>query len=247
MRLFGLIGQPLTHSFSASYFAAKFDREKIYDCQYQLLPLEKIELLPDLLEKNPSLEGLNITIPYKEAVLPYLSTSFIPEGLDACNCIRINKGRLEGYNTDCIGFEQSLLPLLQPRIQAAMVFGNGGAAKAVFHVLKKIGIPYTVVGRTEKLGIDKTFANLTAADMQAHQLLINTTPLGTFPAIEERPRLPYEAVGPGHTLYDLVYNPAITAFLRAGEERGARIKNGAELLQIQAEESWKIWNQTDRR
>lgn len=247
MRQFGLIGQPLTHSFSASFFAAKFEREQLNDCQYQLFPLSNIELLPALLEKNPKLEGLNVTIPYKESVLPYLAASFIPEGLDACNCIRINKGQLEGFNTDCIGFEKSLLPLLQPRIQAAMVLGNGGAAKAVFHVLKKLGVPHTVIGRTKKQGIDKLFEELSAADIQAHQLIINTTPLGTFPAIEERPPLPYEAVGAGHTLYDLVYNPAVTSFLKAGEERGARIKNGAELLQIQAEESWKIWNQTDKR
>ena len=247
MRLFGLIGQPLTHSFSASYFAEKFVREKNNDCQYQLFPLEKIELLADLLAEYPSLEGLNVTIPYKEAVLPFLSTSFIPEGLNACNCIRIRNGNCEGYNTDCIGFEQSLLPLLQPRIQAAMVFGNGGAAKAVFYVLKKLGIPYTVVGRTAKDGINKAFDELTASDIQAHQLLINTTPLGTYPALEGCPPIPYESVGAGHTLYDLVYNPSCTSFLKAGLERGARIKNGAELLQIQAEESWKIWNQTDKR
>ncbi len=231
----------------SSYFAEKFVREKSNDCQYQLFPLEKIELLADLLAEYPSLEGLNVTIPYKEAVLPFLSTSFIPEGLNACNCIRIRNGNCEGYNTDCIGFEQSLLPLLQPRIQAAMVFGNGGAAKAVFYVLKKLGIPYTVVGRTAKDGINKAFDELTASDIQAHQLLINTTPLGTYPAVEGCPPIPYESVGAGHTLYDLVYNPSCTSFLKAGLERGARIKNGAELLQIQAEESWKIWNQTDKR
>ncbi|MBM3413561.1 MAG: shikimate dehydrogenase [Bacteroidetes bacterium] len=247
MRLFGLIGQPLTHSFSASYFAEKFDRENRSDCNYQLFPLEKIEEFPALLASHPSLIGLNVTIPYKEVVLPYLTASCLPAGLDACNCIYINKGKCEGYNTDYIGFEKSLLPLLQPRIQAAMIFGNGGAAKAVRYVLKKIGIPYTVVGRTETPGIDKAFYSLTASDIQAHQLLINTTPLGTYPAITGYPPIPYEAVGAGHILYDLVYNPSITAFLKAGEERGARIKNGVELLQIQAEESWKIWNQTDKR
>jgi len=247
MRLFGLIGQPLTHSFSATYFAEKFDREKLIDCTYQLFPLQQIAQLPALLKAHPTLVGLNVTIPYKEAVLPYLTSTSIPAGLDACNCIFISNGKCEGYNTDYIGFEKSLLPLLQPRIQAAMIFGSGGAAKAVRYVLKKIGIPFTVVGRTEKPGIDRTFQSLTEADVQAHQLLINTTPLGTYPAVNGYPPMPYEAVGAGHTLYDLVYNPSLTAFLKKGEAQGARIKNGIELLQIQAEESWKIWNQRDKR
>ena len=243
MRLFGLIGQPLTHSFSASYFNQKFAQEGKSDCQYQLFPLSSISELPDLLAKYPDLEGLNVTSPFKQQVLRYLSTHSIPVGLDACNCIRIRDGKCEGFNTDCIGFEKSFLPLLQPKQQAALVLGQGGAAKAVLFVLKKNGIPFSVVGRTIKPGVDLTYSQLTSADLQTHNIVINTTPLGTFPNVTELPPLPYEAVGSGHVFYDLVYNPAETAFMKEGVRRGARVKNGAEMLQIQAEESWKIWNQ----
>ena len=243
MRLFGLIGQPLTHSFSANYFNQKFAKEGIVDCQYQLFPLSSINELPALLEKYPNLEGLNVTSPFKQQVLSYLSCHSIPPELDACNCIRISDGKCEGFNTDWVGFEKSFLPLLQPKQQAALVLGQGGAAKAVFFVLKKNGIPYSVVGRNNKPGVDLTYSQLTSADLQTHNIVINTTPLGTFPNITELPPLPYEAIGSSHVFYDLVYNPTETAFMKEGSRRGARVKNGADMLQIQAEESWKIWNQ----
>lgn len=243
MRLFGLIGKPLTHSFSAQYFKKKFEQEKIEDCQYQLFPLSAIEDFPALLQQHPHLEGLNVTLPYKQQVIPFLSKHFIPTGLAACNCIRIREGRCEGYNTDWVGFEQSLLPLLDAKQQAAMVLGQGGAAQAVFYVLKKNGIPFTVVGRTKKPGVDTTFDELTGDQLRAHTIIINTTPLGTFPSIHEKPLLPYEAVGAGHLFFDLVYNPSETAFLKEGLLRGARIKNGLSMLEQQAEESWRIWNQ----
>jgi shikimate dehydrogenase len=243
MRLFGLIGQPLTHSFSAQYFKKKFEQEKIQDCQYQLFPLSTIDELPALLQQYPHLEGLNVTLPYKQQIISFLSKHFIPTGLTACNCIRIRGGSCEGYNTDWVGFEQSFLPLVDAKQQAALVLGQGGAAQAVFYVLKKNGIPYTVVGRSKKPGIDCTFAELTADQLRTHTIVINTTPLGTFPSIHEKPPLPYEAVGAGHLFFDLVYNPSQTAFIQEGIQRGARVKNGMAMLELQAEESWRIWNQ----
>jgi shikimate dehydrogenase len=243
MRCYGLIGKPLTHSFSGKYFSNKFQEEGITDCGYELFPLEKIEDLPALIQSNPTLRGLNVTIPYKQAVMNYLHLSHIPPAIGACNCIDIREGCCIGYNTDWVGFERSLLPLLEPRHRAAMVLGNGGAALAVRYVLQKNGIPYTLVGRTLSDEITVTYKDLDESILQAHQLLINTTPLGTYPAVETCPDLPYEAIGPQHLLYDLVYNPAKTLFLQKGEARGARIKNGEEMLILQAEESWRIWNQ----
>ncbi|MFM7646276.1 MAG: shikimate dehydrogenase family protein [Sphingomonadales bacterium] len=242
MRSFGLIGKPLSHSFSKRYFSEKFDRENIADAHYSLYELAAIDELPALLSGHPELAGLNVTIPYKEAVIPYLTKSFLPEGIEACNCILIRDGQLEGHNTDCIGFEDSLRPLLEPRYRAALVLGTGGASVAVTYVLRKLGIPFTQVGRTISNKATVTYDQLSAADLQAHQLIINTTPLGTYPDTASFPELPYQAIGAGHLLYDLVYNPAITAFLQKGMQAGARIKNGQEMLERQAEESWKIWN-----
>lgn len=243
MRLFGLIGKPLTHSFSGKYFATKFHQEGIPDCRYELFPLEQIDDLPVLLRANPDVSGLNVTIPYKQLVMAYLDEHHIPSAIGACNCISVRNGRLIGYNTDWVGFERSLLPLLEPRHRAALVLGNGGAALAVRYVLQKNGIPYTLVGRKHSDEISLTYEELNETILQSHQLLINTTPLGTYPSVETCPDLPYEAIGPQHLLYDLVYNPAKTLFLQKGEERGARIKNGEEMLILQAEESWRIWNQ----
>ena len=242
MRSFGLIGKPLTHSFSKRYFSEKFERESISDARYELFELGSIDQLPVLLQEQPDLLGLNVTIPYKQAVLSYLDESHIPAELGACNCIRIDRGRCIGYNTDYIGFEQSLRPLLEPRHRAALVLGTGGASLAVTYVLRQLGIPFTQVGRTHSAIATVTYAQLSVSDIQAHQIIINTTPLGTYPDLASLPELPYQALGAGHLLYDLVYNPAVTAFLQQGIRAGARIKNGEEMLQRQAEESWKIWN-----
>lgn len=243
MRLFGLIGKPLTHSFSGKYFANKFHQEGIPDCRYELFPLEQIDDLSVLLRAHPDLSGLNVTIPFKQSVMAFLDEHHIPAAIGACNCISIRHGQLIGYNTDWVGFERSLLPLLEPRHRAALVLGNGGAALAVRYVLQKNGIPYTLVGRKHSDEISLTYEELDEAILQAHQLIINTTPLGTYPSVETCPDLPYEAIGPQHLLYDLVYNPAKTLFLQKGEEQGARIKNGEEMLILQAEESWRLWNQ----
>jgi shikimate dehydrogenase len=242
MRLFGLIGYPLGHSFSKKYFTGKFEEEGITNCRYDLFPIPSIDELPGLLLANPSLEGLNVTIPYKKEVLPFLSASSIPEGLNACNCIRIRHGQLTGYNTDVVGFEQSLLPLLNKQHQQALVLGNGGAAESVIHVLKKLGIEYDVVSRQLHAGSTLTYRELTREIIEQHPLIINTTPVGTFPETGSCPAIPYEGITSRHLLYDLVYNPPLTLFLQKGKERGAQVKNGEEMLVLQAEESWNIWN-----
>lgn len=240
---YGLIGFPLSHSFSKKYFTEKFDKEAIGDHSYELFPIEQIKLLPSLLASEPLLRGLNVTIPYKEQVLPYLDElSPVVQEIQACNCIRIDKGRLIGYNTDVIGFEQTLQRKLTTQHKKALVLGTGGAAKAVHYVLRKNGIEYLEVSRSAKAGCI-TYASLSKDIVSDHTLIVNTTPLGMFPQIEDAPELPYELLNEQHYLYDLVYNPAKTKFLLEGEKRGAVIQNGADMLVIQAEASWEIWNQ----
>ncbi len=241
MRKFGLIGYPLSHSFSKKYFEEKFRREGISDCSYDLFPISSVGELKELVASNPFLEGLNVTIPYKQLVIRHLD-EFRVEGLNACNCIRIVSGKLAGFNTDITGFEKSLLPLLKPQHNSALILGNGGAASAVIFVLNKLGITYDIVSRRLHEGSTLTYQDLEEKHIRDHKLIINTTPLGTFPGIEMFPVIPYQFIGREHLLYDLVYNPPETAFLKKGKERGAIIKNGYEMLVLQAEESWKIWN-----
>ena len=242
-RLFGLIGYPLSHSFSGKYFSEKFSREGWEDCRYELFPIPSVTGLPRLIEEHPFLEGLNVTIPYKQQVLPYLhDRSAIPAGLDACNCIRIRKGMLSGYNTDVTGFRESLRPLLQPWHTGALVLGKGGAAAAVLYALGELNIPAKLVSRQPQPGADLTYSDLDESLIRAHTIIINCTPLGMHPHTGTCPDIPYHWLTPEHLLYDLVYNPARTLFLQKGEERGAAVKNGEEMLILQAEESWRIWN-----
>jgi len=242
MRAYGLIGHPLSHSFSQRYFIEKFEREGIEGCRYELFPLPSIGDLPVLLDREAHLCGLNVTIPYKQQVIPYLhAMDDVVLSTGACNCIRIEDGRLLGHNTDVIGFERSLGELLRPVQDKALVLGTGGAAKAVHYVLKKIGIPFREISRNALREV-LSYAQLTAEMVREHRLLINTTPLGMYPDVGTCPEIPYDAIGPDHYLFDLVYNPARTLFLQKGEERGATVANGADMLRIQAEESWKIWN-----
>ncbi len=244
MRLFGLIGYPLSHSFSKKYFTEKFEREAINDCRYELFPLISIDALSSLLQKQPALEGLNVTIPYKKAVLPFLdSVKNIPPGLEACNCIRIKDGKLSGFNTDVIAFEKSLSSLLKPHHKKALVLGNGGAAAAIGYVLKKLGIDFHLVSRAIHDGSTLTYKDLNEEIISECHLVINCTPLGMHPKPDEFPHIPYRYITDKHLLYDLLYNPPVTLFLQKGQERGAVIKNGLEMLELQAEESWKIWNQ----
>jgi shikimate dehydrogenase len=243
MRLFGIIGFPLGHSFSKQYFTNKFEKEGLTDCFYNMYPIEDVANIEDIIKNNPHLKGLNVTIPHKVHVLNFLTdVSNIPTALKACNCIKIDGDKLIGYNTDAIGFEKSLLPLLQPHHKKALVLGNGGAAQAVQYVLGKLNIDYKVVSRKLHNGSHLTYADVTADVMNEYKLIINTTPLGTFPNVNECVDLPYDAITPQHILYDLVYNPAKTLFLQKGEEKAATIKNGYEMLILQAEENWRIWN-----
>jgi shikimate dehydrogenase len=243
MRKYGLIGFPLGHSFSGKYFREKFLREAIKDCQYNLFEISSLLALSEIL-KDPDLKGLNVTIPYKESVISYLHKKDpVVEQTGACNCIRIDQGILTGFNTDVIGFEVSLDEKLTERDKRALILGTGGSAKAVAWVLQKKGIDFLWVSR-KKAEFPKqiSYQDLDAKIMQTYTVIINSTPLGMFPNTEACPEIPYELIGPGHYLFDLVYNPEKTIFLRKGESAGARIKNGADMLSIQAEASWTIWN-----
>lgn len=243
MRQFGLIGFPLSHSFSKRFFTEKFEREGLTDCRYDLYPLQSIEELPGLLKKIPALEGLNVTIPCKKQVLPFLNDrEGIPSSLDACNCIRIRDGKLTGYNTDIFGFRQSLQPLLQSHHQKALVLGNGGASAAVIHVLRQLKIEFELLSRQLHTGSTCRYSDLTKEMTESHTLIINTTPLGMHPDTESCPDIPYQYLSSKHLLYDLVYNPGITSFMQKGMQKGATVKNGEEMLILQAEESWRIWN-----
>lgn len=242
MKVFGLIGRPLTHSFSRTYFTEKFHRQNLTDLRYENFELSTIDDLPALLEDHPQLVGLNVTIPYKKEVLPYLNDADpVVKQIGACNCIKITGGRLTGYNTDVIGFRESLVPLLKPFHNKALVLGTGGAAEAVKFVLDELHIEFVSVSRNKKEdGI--TYDAVDEALLQQHLLLINTTPLGMFPHLDEAPDLPYQYLSNRHLLFDLIYNPEKTLFLAEGEKRGALISNGYQMLVKQAEESWRIWN-----
>lgn len=244
MRRYGLIGYPLTHSFSERFFTEKFQREGINDCTYSNFPIAEIDALPQVLA-DPALCGLNVTIPYKQQVIRFLhELSPVVEVIGACNCIRIKRGRLRGYNTDVVGFERSLVRKLAPHHRQALVLGTGGASKAVGYVLRKIGIGYRLVTRHPRPDTgDLGYAEIDAGLLAEFPLIINTSPVGMYPRVDDCPVLPYEALGPQHYLFDLVYNPARTLFLQKGEAAGAVVENGYEMLVLQAEESWRIWNE----
>lgn len=242
MRLFGLIGYPLAQSFSKKYFTEKFLIKGIPDAAYELFELDNIQKFPSLLASHKNLCGINVTIPHKQRVMAYLDElDDEAKEIGAVNCIRIDGGKLLGFNTDAPAFENSLKELLIPFHNKALVLGTGGAAKAVIYVLKKLGIEYQFVSRTKNRGII-TYEELTAGIIKDYKLVINCTPLGSFPKTETFPPIPYEWLTPEHYLYDLVYNPSETMFLQKGKQRGAIIKNGYDMLVGQAELSWDIWN-----
>lgn len=248
---YGLIGYPLGHSFSRRYFTEKFVRENIPDAQYELFPLPDIAQFPALLRDHPDLRGLNVTIPHKQSVLPFLDRlDETAAAVGAVNCIRIAKGRLEGFNTDVFGFEQSLSAFLKkngalPGRLNAFVLGAGGAARAVAYVLKKLAIPFLTVSRTPQRPGEISYAALASAVTKAPALFVNTTPLGMSPHTETCPELPFERIGPAHLVFDLVYNPAETLLLQRAAQQGAAVQNGLEMLHLQAEKAWDIW-QSDR-
>jgi shikimate dehydrogenase len=240
--LFGLIGFPLSHSFSKKYFSEKFTKEDIKDCSYDLFPIESIDLFPKLISEHPELRGLNVTIPYKEQVLPFLSErSIAVKEIGACNCIRIKGQELIGYNTDVLGFEKMIMPYLRPYHNNALILGTGGAAKAVAWVFNKLGIDYTYVSRKQN-DTSVQYLSLNRAYLNKNAIIVNTTPIGMSPYVEDSPVIPYEFISDTHLCIDLIYNPAKTLFLAKAEARGATILNGLEMLIVQAEESWNIWN-----
>lgn len=240
--LYGIIGHALTHSFSPGYFNDKFFREGI-DAFYDRFELADISSFPELVKSKPLLRGLNVTIPYKEQVIPFLDTlTDEARGIGAVNCIDIRDGALIGHNTDVIAFGQSILSLLQPQHRKALILGNGGAALAVKYALRRIGIVYLCVSR-KKSDAAISYAELNEEILSDYQVIINTTPLGMYPKLAEQPDIPYEFITPEHLMYDLIYNPEITQFLHQGQARGAMIKNGLEMLHLQADASWRIWNE----
>lgn len=253
---YGLLGHPLVHSFSAAYFKEKFEREGI-DAVYLNYDCATIGEAMARLSRVAGLRGFNVTIPYKQAVIPYLS-SLSPEAraIGAVNVVRVVADaaakdspfapgfRLEGYNSDCLGFSRSIAPLLDPaKHRAALVLGTGGASRAVTYALTQLGLDWKLVSRTPHDAHMLSYADLTPEVMAAHRVIVNATPLGTFPNIDTFPDIPYDLITPDHLLYDLVYNPAETLFLRKGREHGAVVKNGLEMLHLQAEAAWEIWQQ----
>ncbi len=241
MILFGLIGKTLTHSFSKAYFTEKFTKLGLQDHSYVNFELKSISELQSILFNHPNLKGLNVTVPYKEEIIPFLdSSNELVQQTGACNCIKIEKGKLTGFNTDIIGFSNSLQKHLKPHHQKSIVLGTGGASKAVQYCLKQLQIPYIVISR-HKQENHLTYEDLSQEILNEYKIIINTTPLGMYPDITSYPFIPYHDVTPEHLFFDLIYNPAKTIFLEKGEEKGATIINGFEMLIIQAEESWRIW------
>ena len=249
MRIFGLIGYPLSHSFSAGYFKEKFKNEGITDAQYLNFPISSLNEFPLILEQYSEIKGLNVTIPYKEKIMEFLDeVDNTASKIGAVNTISINKNpvtrkiKLIGYNTDADGFIASLKDLLCPDISQALILGTGGASKAIIYSLKKIGMDVLVVSRKpSKKQI--SYQEINNDLLKTHKLIVNTTPLGTFPKTDEAPDIPYHLLTKNHILHDLVYNPAETSFMKKGAQYGAKVKNGYQMLLEQAELAWKIWNQ----
>lgn len=244
MRLYGIIGFPLSHSFSPDYFNGKFAAAGI-DARYEAFPIRHIAALPALLQQQPELCGFNVTIPYKTAVLPYLR-QLSPEAaaMQAVNCVRVIEGQLYGHNTDHWGFSESLKPLLPANGKMhALILGTGGSSRAVAYALEQLCIPYRYVSRHPQGPGSMGYEAVDETILQQFRLIINTTPLGMFPDTEQCPPLPYHLLGNDHILFDLVYNPGRTLFLRKGGMQGAITRNGADMLRLQAERSWDIWTQ----
>ncbi len=247
MRKFGLIGYPLGHSFSKAYFTRKFFEEKIRDCSYDNYPLTTIDQLPDLIESDPHLCGLNVTIPYKSEVLRYVHVvDKEAEKIGSVNVLKIkrlrNNIRLFGFNSDITGISDSLKPFLDKgTLKNALIFGTGGSSKSVQYVLKKTGVNFKLISRRSSPDV-LTYADVDSRIMETTDLIVNTTPLGMFPDINTKPDIDYSLLTKRHILFDLVYNPEITAFLKSGEERGCTIVTGLKMLHLQAEKAWEIWN-----
>jgi shikimate dehydrogenase len=242
---FGIIGKKLSHSFSKSYFEKKFNENNLTDYSYTNFELADISEFPDLIKNNSHLKGLNVTNPYKELVIPYLTElSEEAKEIGAVNCIKIENNKLIGYNTDVYGFSQSIKPFLDTNHQRALILGTGGASKAVAFALKKIGVDVYFVTSAQTKKADNYFfySELSEIILNAFKLIVNTTPLGMFPDNGSFPNIPYQCITNQHLCYDLIYNPELTGFLKRGKEQGAIVVNGLSMLHLQAEKSWEIWS-----
>lgn len=243
----GLIGFPLTHSFSAKYFAEKFEKESISGFTYENFEIPQIQDFPAVIKNNPNLVGLNVTIPYKEQIIPFLDElDEEAKEIGAVNTIKITrvdgKVHLKGYNTDIYGFRETLKPLLKMNHYKALILGTGGAAKAVEYVLKKIGLSVFYVSRSPKSDKEKSYEELNEFAVSDYPVIVNSTPLGMHPNVDACPPIPYEYLTEDNLLYDLIYNPAETMFMKKGAEKGANTQNGLGMLKLQAEKAWEIWN-----
>ncbi|MDQ6845624.1 MAG: shikimate dehydrogenase [Bacteroidota bacterium] len=245
MKIYGLIGNPLIHSFSQKYFAEKFSNENIKDCSYQNFQTNDLDNEIRKLKTNPSLYGLNVTIPYKSQIIPFLDiVSKECDEIGACNCIKIHNEKWIGFNTDILGFEKTFTRHLKPHNKKALILGTGGSSKAVAYILRKLNMEYLFVSRDKKSeSKNMTYSDITLPIIQEYNVVINTTPLGMFPDTNGFPELPYQYISNKNYFFDLIYNPKKTIFLSKAEAMGATIENGEDMLEIQAEESWKIWNQ----
>lgn len=246
MKKYGILGYPLAHSFSKRFFTEKFEREKV-DAAYENFEIDNISKFPEIITENPNLIGLNVTIPYKEQVIPYLNElEDAAREVGAVNTIKISRTEtevyLKGFNTDTHGFENSLKPLLKPQHSKALILGTGGASKAVKYILSKLGIDFISASIEELKENEIRYEAIDSRIMTERLLIINATPLGTFPDVDTSPKIPYELITENHLLFDLVYNPETTKFMKMGLKKGATVKNGNEMLQLQALKSYKIWN-----
>ena len=239
---FGLVGKNISYSFSKTHFTKKFEELNLLDYSYENIDFQDISELPNFLKNNPNLKGLNVTIPYKESIIPYLDKlSKKATEIGAVNTIRFTKnGKLKGYNTDYYGFQKALEPLLQSHHKKALLLGTGGASKAVAYSLNQMGIATTYVSRTS-IGNAIGYSQITAETFEEYQIIINCTPLGTSPNTNVCPEIPYQYFTSNHIAFDLIYNPSETLFLQKAKKQGAIIKNGLEMLVFQAEKAWKIW------
>lgn len=245
-KLFGLLGKNISYSFSRGYFTEKFKKLNLKKHNYVNFDIQKIEDFPDLIKVNKDdVKGINVTIPYKEEIIPFLDKlDKTAEEIGAVNTIKFTKrGNLKGYNSDIVGFENSILPLLEKNHKKALILGTGGASKAIAYALKRNNIKYKFVSRNPAGKKEISYNSLSKEIMEEFTIIINSTPLGTSPNIDKCPNIPYQYITENHILYDLIYNPEETTFLSKGKEKGAITKNGLEMLQIQAEESWRIWNE----
>tara|TARA_R110002049_G_scaffold18326_4_gene70200 strand:- start:2926 stop:3678 length:753 start_codon:yes stop_codon:yes gene_type:complete len=239
---FGLIGKNISYSFSRGYFTKKFSELGLEQHSYENFDLEQIDLFKNILEQNGDITGFNVTIPYKEQIMPFLS-NIDPEAkaIGAVNTIKIVKKETIGYNTDAYGFQKSIEPYLKNHHKKALILGTGGASKAVAFVLNKLGIAHKFVSRNPK-NDQLNYKDLNKAVLSSYTVIVNCTPLGTYPNINDKPDIPYNFITDQHLLFDLIYNPEKTAFLLAGEQEGGKISNGSNMLEFQAEKSWEIWN-----